>query len=174
MDRSKIIFTNEAQSVLSDEFIAHRLGLIPLTCKDMNAYSSGCLCGSHCKHCAAYLSLSISCDSETRTVSSRDLCCPADLRPVYESDEDPGVAIVKLGTGQRLNMSMVVKKGTGRMHAKWIPVTAVSFSYTDDDIVKLGVETSGSLAPVAIVRESLAVLRGKLMALTRELKQLRG
>ncbi|KZS98340.1 insert subdomain of RNA polymerase alpha subunit [Sistotremastrum niveocremeum HHB9708] len=51
-------------TVLADEFIAHRLGMIPListNCDEGMRYTRDCTCLSNCKYCSVVLYLDVSC-----------------------------------------------------------------------------------------------------------------
>ncbi len=80
------------------------------------------------------------------TVTSHDLIChSSDVQAVHFSNEDEeqrsrdkGIAIVKLGPGQRIKFEAIAKKGLGKEHAKWSPVSTVALKY--DPIVKLNDE----------------------------------
>lgn len=62
-------------SVLADEFIAHRLGLIPLDSKNVNDlnYSRDCDCEQYCEQCSVTLTLNAKCQSdEIKSIKRRE------------------------------------------------------------------------------------------------------
>lgn len=126
-------------STLADEFIAHRLGLIPLNCKNIDdmRYTRDCDCDDHCEYCSVTLTLNARCtdDSGIMTIYARDLIV-AEGRPnewlgtpVITDPEGKGAIILKLRKGQEIRMRMVAKKGIAKEHAKWCPTAAIGFEY---------------------------------------------
>ena len=124
-------------SVLADEFIAHRLGLIPLDSRgahDLN-YSRDCDCEGHCEQCSVTLSLHAKCTSdEIMKVYARDLVVDGRHAdgvgaPIITDPEELGCLIAKLRKDQELKMTCIAKKGIGKEHAKWMPTSAVGFEY---------------------------------------------
>ncbi|KAJ3123049.1 45 kDa subunit of RNA polymerase II [Physocladia obscura] len=120
-------------SVLVDEMLAHRLGLIPLissNTKDIT-YTRDCNCEEYCENCSVVLNLNVRCDSDrNRDVTARDLVSSnPNVTPYFANEDDPGVVICKLRKGQELRMRCIAKKGTAKEHAKWSPVAAVGFEY---------------------------------------------
>ena len=80
----------------------------------------------------------------------------------------PQSIITRLGRGQRIKLEAIVKKGTGRSHAKWNPVCGlgvvpVKGGYNFD------VESVGSLKAQLIVKRSLEILKKKLEHLSYEI-----
>jgi len=103
-------------SILYDEIIAHRLGLIPLT-TDLQGYNitEKCKCkGSGCASCQVKLTLKA---EGPATVYSSDLKSKdPKVKPVF-----PGMPIVKLLKGQKLELEATAVLGTGKQHSKWAP-----------------------------------------------------
>ena len=58
-----LVEVKENTSALHDEFIAHRLGLIPLTSQDVDrfAFCDKCTCNNVCPKCSATYKLQIVC-----------------------------------------------------------------------------------------------------------------
>ncbi|TPX46554.1 DNA-directed RNA polymerase [Synchytrium endobioticum] len=138
----------ENNTVLSDEFIAHRLGLIPLDSRSVHDLKDhrDCACDGYCDSCSVRFTLDVGLSSDgdeggRRLVTSDDLMYSqrntdglapdAAMHrgmPVRRAGEDP-VSIVKLKRGQRLRLVAIARKGIGKEHAKWSPTGAVSFDY---------------------------------------------
>ncbi|MCX8171894.1 MAG: DNA-directed RNA polymerase subunit D [Candidatus Bathyarchaeota archaeon] len=118
----------ENSSVLHDEILALRLGLIPLK-TDLDSYNlpEKCTCKSElgCSLCRVVLTLNVEAKGGVRTVYSGDLVSEnPNIVPV--SDKIP---IVKLAPGQRIMLEAYAKLGRGKDHAKWQPVSACNYRY---------------------------------------------
>jgi DNA-directed RNA polymerase subunit D len=109
-------------SVLFDEMLAHRLGLIPLR-TDLSSHvpMDQCSCqGAGCPVCTLTYTLSV---EGPRTVYSRDLI-PQDPEAGPVHDDIP---IVKLNEDQKVVIEAKAHLSTGREHAKWQPTTACGY-----------------------------------------------
>ncbi|KAI9820593.1 MAG: 45 kDa subunit of RNA polymerase II [Pycnora praestabilis] len=125
-------------SVLADEFIAHRLGLIPLNSKNVDdvLYFRDCDCDQYCENCSVTLTLHARCTGdEIMKVYARDLVVgeprPNEWvgTPVITDPEGLGSVICKLRKGQEMRMKCIAKKGIAKEHSKWAPTSAVGFEY---------------------------------------------
>lgn len=112
-------------TVLPDEFIAHRIGMVPLVsanCDEGIRYTrvryallilvhltmlaQDCLCLSGCQYCSIELRLDVSCnDNRTMDVTSNHLEV---IPPTYTDGETPGDELTKRGEdfGQPVGKSM--------------------------------------------------------------------
>jgi DNA-directed RNA polymerase subunit D len=103
-------------SVLYDEIIAHRLGMIPLT-TDLKTYNlaTNCKCeGEGCARCSLQLSLS---SKNPGTVMAGEMeSKDPKIIPAY-----PQTPIVKLLKGQELEFIATAQLGNGQLHTKWVP-----------------------------------------------------
>ncbi|KAK7905352.1 RNA polymerase II subunit 3 [Exophiala xenobiotica] len=135
-------------SVLPDEYLAHRLGLVPLFSKGVAEklrYTRECECDDHCEYCSVELKLHVKCTRPgTMMVYARDFTVvptmrpdgmPASLRsdgigsPVIRDGNGNGPLIAKLRQGQEIDLKCIAKKGIAKEHAKWAPTSALGFEY---------------------------------------------
>jgi DNA-directed RNA polymerase subunit D len=118
----------ENSSILHDEILAHRLGLVPLK-TDLDTYNlpEECPCKSEfgCNLCRVTLTLDVEATDTVRTVYSGDLVSNnPDITPV--SDKIP---IVKLAPDQKIRLEAYARLGKGKEHAKWQPVSVCAYKY---------------------------------------------
>ena len=103
-------------SILYDEIIAHRLGLLPLT-TDLKSYNlpEECKCkGKGCARCQLKLTLNTKgpCTVYASDIKTRD----ASIKPVYQK-----TPIVQLLKNQSLELEAIAVLGKGKDHVKWSP-----------------------------------------------------
>ncbi|CAM9710430.1 unnamed protein product, partial [Discosporangium mesarthrocarpum] len=161
-----LVTIHENSSVLQDEFLAHRLGLIPLTTdKGVNyEYNYDCECEDHCSKCSATFTLDVNWErkSQGRPHHERDLpvhVTSADLVgsdpriwPVHfaladknDFSQDSGIIIAKLSRGQSIQLTAIAKKGISKEHAKWSPVSVATYKF--DPIIEVNQEQESLLTP---------------------------
>lgn len=123
-------------SVLADEFLSHRLGLIPLNSEGIEtlSYSRDCTCDNYCPKCSVKLDLSAKCDTDsTMNVYASDLAKTHNGSvlgdPVARDANRRGPLICKLRKHQELRITCIAKKGIAKEHAKWSPCSAIGFEY---------------------------------------------
>ncbi|MBM1154479.1 DNA-directed RNA polymerase subunit D [archaeon] len=110
-----------------DEFIVHRIAMIPLTTDKSLIPKDKCTCGSRtgCEKCAVTLTLRAEARDQPVVVYSGDIQSERDtVKPV--SDKIP---IIKLARGQRLVIEAYARNGLGKWHAKWQPTTVAAYKY---------------------------------------------
>lgn len=113
-------------SVLFDEILAHRIGLIPIK-TDLTQYvpRAECSCGgSGCPHCTVTYTLSVEGPKDgQKTVTSGDLISLDEKAvPVFNN-----IPIVKLYEGQKIVLEATAELNYGKEHAKWQPTLACGY-----------------------------------------------
>ncbi|PIB02377.1 DNA-directed RNA polymerase II subunit RPB3 [Cercospora beticola] len=143
-------------SVLADEFLAHRLGLIPLSTKGVDEMVDfrDCTCDEYCDNCSVVLRLNAANRNSDQNlkVFARDLFVesgapgatynrtssmngsssddlPPRGSPIIADPAGQGPLICQLRKGQELRIKCIAKKGIAKEHAKWAPTAAVGFEY---------------------------------------------
>ncbi|MCW3982330.1 MAG: DNA-directed RNA polymerase subunit D [Candidatus Bathyarchaeota archaeon] len=125
----------ENSSPLQDEFLAHRIGLIPLR-TDLDTYNlpEECKCESEygCNLCRVSLILEMEAEDHTQVAYSGNFKSenPA-IAPVSEK-----IPLVKLAPGQKLRLEAYARLGRGKDHARWQPVSVAAYKYLPSITVK--------------------------------------
>lgn len=152
----------ENSSVMSDEGIAHRLGLIPIK-TDLKRFAepSKCACQSKtgCSNCRVMLVIDSGNTDSTRIVTSAEMSSEDEtIKPV--SDKIP---IVQIAPGQKIKLEAYARLGRGTDHAKWNSANISVLTHTDKpEEYILTVETTGALAPEQIVVSAIDELEQRL------------
>ena len=152
----------ENSSVLPDEGLAHRLGLIPIK-TDLSRFNepAKCDCKSEagCSNCKVMLVLDSGDADTTRTVVSSELSSEDDsIKPI--SDKVP---IVQLAPGQRIKVECYARLGQGTEHAKWNSANISTLTETDEEDERiLTVESTGALTPEEIVLAGVEEVSNRL------------
>ena len=127
-------------SVLYDEMIAHRLGLVPLT-TDLKSYNlpEKCTCkGAGCAKCQ--LKCSLKARAAGLVLSSDIKTKDPKVKPVYGD-----IPVVKLLKGQDLELEATAVLGKGKVHSKWSPCIA-AYRYVSVINIKKDVDNSEEVA----------------------------
>lgn len=120
-------------TVLNDEFLAHRLGLIPLRSEKAEQMHRPFEVATGDEVTDIHFSLNISCTSDsTQYVTSDDLVIDPDHPEVvpinyHDASGEKPIVIVKMRKGQELRLRAIARKGVGKDHAKWIPVATATY-----------------------------------------------
>jgi DNA-directed RNA polymerase II subunit RPB3 len=143
----EFVTIRENTTPLHDEFLAHRLGMIPLysnAVENFN-YPAECACQDNsviCSVCSVKFTLKVKNTGEdVMDVTTAHLKFEAisdnqkSVKPVKYAITKNGenvereVLIMKLGKNQELDLDCVAKKGQGKQHAKWSPVCVAAFKF---------------------------------------------
>ena len=142
----------ENSSVLADEGVAHRVGLIPLK-TDLEASKDGN------ENDKIMLTLDSGVSDETRTILSGDFQSQDSSVTPISND----IPIVTLAPGQSLKIEAHVRLGKGTEHAKWNSSNVATLTESDkDDERILTVESTGALNPKHIIVASVEQLSRRL------------
>ncbi|MCS7128725.1 MAG: DNA-directed RNA polymerase subunit D [Sulfolobales archaeon] len=129
---STVIFTLN-RSMFYDEYIAHRLGLVPLTSEPaLSKYKPPEECSESEEaslfppDCFVKLDLDASNNGEgLLTIYSKDLkSSDPEVKPVYDD-----IPILILGGGHKVKLEAYARLGRGREHYKWSPASAAVIKY---------------------------------------------
>jgi len=141
----------ENSSVLPDEGLAHRLGLIPLK-TDLSRFNEPSKCDCHsesgCSNCKVMLILDSGESEVTRTVFSNELSSEDEsIKPISDK-----ISIIELAPGQRIKIECYARLGRGTEHAKWNSANISTLTDTEKkDEGILTVESTGALSPEQII-----------------------
>lgn len=154
----EIVNVEENQSVLFDEFIAHRMGLLPLSshgCGDLPRdpgyqYQDKCNCFDGCGYCTVELELNVENTEDkvmnvthfdvkttskyTRVDATKEtavypLPLPNPDLPDEVDRKENGIIICKLKKDQALRLICYARKGIPKFHAKFNPTATAKYNF---------------------------------------------
>ncbi|OYT42944.1 MAG: DNA-directed RNA polymerase subunit D [Candidatus Aenigmarchaeota archaeon ex4484_56] len=131
----------ENSSVLQDEILAHRLGLIPL---------SG--------------------EGKVRLYVEGPLSVKSSHLEILEGEvniDDKDILIVELLKNQKIDLTCKIKKGIGKEHSKW-QSAIVSYQYKKPDRINLTIESCSGLKKEKIIKKSIEILKEKAQKFREE------
>ncbi|HEY7573179.1 MAG TPA: DNA-directed RNA polymerase subunit D [Nitrososphaeraceae archaeon] len=152
----------ENSSVMHDEAVAHRLGLIPLR-TDLHRFvlPANCDCNSTlgCSKCRVLLSMDSEASDKTKVVTSGDLISEDELVKPLSTE----IPIIVLAPAQKLKFEAYARLGFGKEHAKWQPTSAsVVTDGKDESESILTVETNGALTAQETIQAAIEKLDSKI------------
>ena len=155
-------------SILYDEVLAHRLGLIPLS-TDLKAYNmmSECKCkGAGCASCTVKLTLKAQgpCTVYASDIKTKD----PEIKPLHGK-----MPIVKLLEGQEVELEATAILGQGKEHSKWCPgLVFYKMPNVDGGEYTFTIESWGQLTPKEIVVKAIDVYNKELEEFAELVKKL--
>jgi DNA-directed RNA polymerase subunit D len=164
----------ENSSVMHDEAVAHRLGLIPLH-TDPNRFvmPQECDCKSTlgCSKCRVLLVLDTEANEKTLVVTSGELVSEDEMvKPVSRN-----IPIIVLAPKQKLKFEAYARLGTGKDHAKWQPTSAaVVRDGKDESEIILLIESNGALTAEEILTIAAERLSSKIKNFKQIVSSLKG
>jgi DNA-directed RNA polymerase subunit D len=152
----------ENSSVMHDEAIAHRLGLVPLlTNLDRFVMPHECDCKSTlgCSKCRVLLVLDSEANEKTKIVTSGELVSEDErIKPVSKD-----IPIITLAPGQKLKFEAYARLGIGRDHAKWQPTSAaIVKDGKDENESILVIETNKALTAEETLMAAIDIINSKI------------
>ena len=165
----------ENSSIIYDELLAHRLGLIPLK-TDLSRYvlPKDCDCGNPlgCLKCRVLLVLDSEAKESVKEILSEELISADEaIIPVR-----PDIPIVKVAPGQKVKLEAYARLGTGKEHAKWqaanVSILKRIKENTENDYT-LEIESTGSLPAIEIFSKAVEILRNRLQEFTEKTRSLK-
>ena len=157
----------ENSSVMHDEAVAHRLGLIPLRTdpgRFVMPHECDCKSSLGCSKCRVLLVLDAEANEKTKVVTSGEMISEDELVKPVSKD----IPIVVLAPNQKLKFEAYARLGIGKDHAKWQPTAAaVVKDSKDENEIILVLESNGALT----AEEILVASAEKLASKVRNFKQ---
>ncbi len=125
------IHTIQNTSVIIDEQIIQRLHYIPFISSNIDEYKAHneCDCDKECKECSIQFSINVT-NTTNKIIDVTSFDIQTDhsiIKPFHDSTY--GIIITKLVPGQKCIINGNIKKGYGKQHSKWSPVSTVSYNF---------------------------------------------
>ena len=157
----------ENSSVMHDEAVAHRLGLIPLR-TDPGRFVMPSQCDWNkklgCSKSRVLLVLDAEANEKTMVVTSGELVSEDEMVKPISKD----IPIIVLAPNQKLKFEAYARLGIGKDHAKWQPTSAAVVKDGKDDEIILMLESTGALT----AEEILLAAAERLATKVKSFKQL--
>lgn len=141
------ITIHENTSNINDEFLCHRLCMIPIKIIDTQILDQ--------KDFKVKFTLNFYCTTKTSHVLAKHLKTnEKNVRLLYDD-----IIITSISEGQKISITAVACIGTGKEHSKWCPVSSVHFIQKEkkSDYI-FNIESIGTLRPEYIFIKSLKMM----------------
>lgn len=156
----------ENTTPIFDEVLAHQIGLIPLEIVDETVLNCSCDCNisdtTECSICQIEYTLSLKCTKGNTNILASYL--KTNDKRIKINDKVGTTILTKIREDQVLKLIAKTQKGSGKIHAKWRPVSVISFvevgeTVEDGDLINptldpseapkylFSFETTGQLRP---------------------------
>lgn len=139
----------ENTSILQDEILLDRLKQIPLKSKNLNLVKS-------CKDCNEidYFNINFNCDKEFYSLRTTDISSKY-------IDPKLNLEIVRLTEGQKISLTVYIKRGKGSDHYSWNPILSLRYTEIEDNTLTcknkyiLSLRNNGSLSSKDIIKRAI-------------------
>lgn len=161
------IIINKNDSVLHNEFLQHRLELIPLISHNIEKITNIRNKNVTDSDTINYkLKVKCTSDNSTLTIYSTDIKNTSSYNDINPIDDE--ILIVTLTKGQEIDCDLIARKGIAKEHSKWQAVSISSCYEIDDnpDEIIVNVETINTLKPENIIITAINILIQKLKNVT--------
>ncbi|KAM0680539.1 DNA-directed RNA polymerase core subunit rpc40 [Glugoides intestinalis] len=165
----------ENTTVFPDEYIAHRLGLVPL---DVNPEQFDFFINEEAYNNVLNFKLNkVNTEKDVINITSNDIeFIPIEGQEHFSVKLKQDVIICKVSPGKQLQMAFTAKKGTGEQHAKWSPVSLCSYKlmpriilekvFTGEEAKEL--QKSFSPGVIEIIDGKAVVVNPRIDSMSRE------
>ena len=149
----------ENTSSLFDEFIAHRLGMIPLT-TNLKTYDINSKSESK-KSTVMTLEIKGPGVFYTKELKSKD----PTIKPVYDT-----IPIIELSEKQAIRLEAKATLGIAKTHAKFQPCLCYYKEKKPDEEYEITIENYGNHKSKTILEETIKILKNKAEELEKQIK----
>ena len=149
----------ENTSSLFDEFIAHRLGMIPLT-TNLKAYDIDSK-SENKKTVMMNLNIQGPGVFYSKEIKTKD----PTVKPVYDT-----IPLIELKKGQSLRLDAKAVLGRAKTHAKFQPCLAYYKEKKPDEEYEVTIESYGNHTARTILKKTIEVLDNKVKELEKQVK----
>lgn len=155
------VYIAENTSVLYDDILAHRLGLVPLKGGETLIRPEKCDCGGKgCARCESILTMDVEAKEDNSMVYSGRLKSEGSLFPANNN-----IPLAELNAGQKITLEAHARLGTGKEHAKWQPVSACTVTF--EPVITIDQERcKASAACIASCPRKVLAMKDKKLIVT--------